>query len=306
MRNTSLTSAPRAAVACCALLAVVLCAVVNPAHAAEYRSIRDFRAVAESVNRYIEKYGAEHVLLVVDIDNTTLAMNSPLGSDQWFEWQEYLLKNEPASSHLVAQDFDGLLEVQGTLYNLGRMHPPQPDLPEIIKRIQKRGTETVVLTSRGDEFRAATERELTRNGYDFASSALPTRDCRPDVYFPYNLENIKASGLKVTEAAAFELTQPRLVSYSDGIMMTAGQHKGAMLLTLLARSDRDIKAIVYVDDHERHVARVFAALSNRDIDATTFHYQREDENVKAFEYGNKHDVTRRWEQLNETLEAVFN
>lgn len=303
--STSLTSARRAAAAWCAFVVLTLLVGTRPASSAEYRSIKDFRAAAESVNRYIEKYGAYHVLLVVDIDNTVLAMNGPLGSDQWFEWQDYLQKNEPDSPYLVAKDFDGLLAVQGLLYNLGRMHPPQSDLPAIIKQIQRRGIDTLVLTSRGDEFRAATERELKRSGYDFARTAIPTRDVRSDCYMPYDLKNIKASGLTVVEAAAFELKPAKSVSYSNGIMMTSGQHKGAMLLTLLARSDRKVKAVVYVDDHERHVARVFAALSGRGIDATTFHYQAEDKHVKGFQYGSKDEVTRRWHQLSDTLEAVF-
>jgi hypothetical protein len=305
MRNLSLSSAPRAAVAWCALVVFALLAAAHSAPAAEYRSIKDFRAVAESVNRYIEKYGADHVVLVVDIDNTVLAMNRPLGSDQWFEWQDYLQTNEPESPYLVAKEFPDLLEVQGVLYNLGRMHPPQPDLPEIIKGVQKRGIDTVVLTSRGDEYRAATERELKRNDYDFGRTALPTRDVQADCYLPYDIKDVKASGLTVVEAAAFELKEAKPVSYGSGIMMTSGQHKGAMLLTLFGRSDRDVKAVVYVDDHERHVARVFAALSGRDIDATTFHYQKEDPNVKRFQYGPKDDVTRRWHQLIDTLEAVF-
>ena len=38
--------------------------------------------------------------------------------------------------------------------------------------MQQLGIRTLVLTSRGPEFRPATERELRRNGYDFASSAI--------------------------------------------------------------------------------------------------------------------------------------
>ena len=44
------------------------------------------------------KSDPEHVLLVLDIDNTLLAMNQDLGSDQWFEWQRYLLDHEPRSN----------------------------------------------------------------------------------------------------------------------------------------------------------------------------------------------------------------
>ena len=43
------------------------------------------------------------------------------------------------------------------------------------------------------------------------------------------------------------------MSYANGMFMTAGQHKGIMLLTLLNDATRDIKAVVYVDDNVRHV-----------------------------------------------------
>ena len=43
--------------------------------------------------------------------------------------------------------------------------------------------------------------------------------------------------------------------------MTAGQHKGAMLLTLLqVRGRGRFEAVVYDDDNIRHVAYVFAAV----------------------------------------------
>src|SRR6185295_18717317 len=85
--------------------------------ASELQATKDFADVAEAVNRYVDKYGAEHVLLALDIDNTVMSMDSDLGSDHWFEWQNYLLTNEPKSPHLVASTFPGLLEVQGVLYN---------------------------------------------------------------------------------------------------------------------------------------------------------------------------------------------
>ncbi len=307
MSKTSLTciAVRLAAVACWAIAALVASGWQASASAAEVRFTKDFGDVAAAAERYADQYGPEHVLLVVDIDNTLLAMNHNLGSDQWFVWQDYLLKHEPTSPHRVADTFDGLLKVQGILYNLGRMHPPQVDLPALVGRMQGRGVATVVLTSRGSEFRVATERELTDNGYDFARSALAVRDPRGGAYLPYDLAEVKQAGLTAAEAKSFGLKPPRPVSYSGGVMMSAGQHKGAMLLTLLHHSDRDIRAIVYADDHGRHVAGMFSALVGRQIEATVFHYQHEDQRVQAFEYGDKSDITRRWHQLRETLDTVF-
>src|SRR6185295_4497566 len=114
--------------------------------------IDDFQEVGAVAARYADQFGPEHVLVAVDIDNTILANDQVLGSEQWFDWQEYLMKYEPESPQLVAKDLPGLLDASGLLYTLGHMHPPQKNLPDIIKQVQARGIATIVLTSRGDEF----------------------------------------------------------------------------------------------------------------------------------------------------------
>jgi hypothetical protein len=285
------------------MVALLLCTPV--ARCSHITETDDFADVARAVRDYAERYGPRRVLLVLDIDNTLLAMRQPLGSDQWFEWQRFLIEHQPDSPHAVAGTFEGLLEVQGLLYNLGRMRPTQPDLPVLIARLQGRGIYTLVLTARGDEFRVATERELSRNGFDFAQSALPVRGIPQGLYLPYDLEDPEADGLTRREVAAFRLGAPRPVSYSSGIMMTAGQAKGAMLLSLLHRSVVATEAIVYVDDNIRHVGFVFAAIAGRGHEITAFHYTREDVNVKRFQYGDKGEVTRRWRTLKRVMNEVF-
>src|SRR5262245_43582612 len=74
---------PRAAVAWCALAALWLSSSFT-ALASELRGTPDFAEAAAAANRYIEQFGAEHVLLALDIDNTVMSMDSDLGSDHWF------------------------------------------------------------------------------------------------------------------------------------------------------------------------------------------------------------------------------
>jgi hypothetical protein len=305
MFRTLSTASWRAAFAVCVVALASSGDWVPLARASEITASDDFRDIASAVARYANEFGPERILLVLDIDNTLLAMNQELGSDQWFEWQKYLLDHEPRSRHLVAGSFEGLLEAQRLLYNLGRMHPPQPDLPRIIRRLQSRGVHTLVLTSRGDEYRIATERELERNGYDFTATALPVEGLPRGTYLPYDLENLQADGLAEKDVTAFGLTEPRPVSYENGIYMTAGQPKGAMLLAILHYAQPDIRAIVYADDHIRHVAYVFAAAAGRNLEVIAIHYTREDARVKRFQYGDKDEVGRRWRRLNRVLEEVF-
>jgi hypothetical protein len=174
-----------------------------------------------------------------------------------------------------------------------------------MQQLQQLGVRTVVLTSRSPEFRAATERELSRNGYDFKASAMPTHDLPRGEFLPYDPEQPEKDGLTKVEVDKFHLSKPRPITYENGIMMTAGQHKGAMLLTLLHDAGEDVDAIVYNDDNIRHVANVFGAVVARDKEITAFHYTREAANVKKFDYGSKKDVDRRWRRLNNVLEEVL-
>lgn len=274
-----------------------LCLSPVTALADGYHETNDFADATNKVVSYVEEYGVEETLLVIDIDNTLLAMNQALGSDQWFEWQEFLLEHDPESPYLVAKSFSGLLEVQGLLFAAGKMHPPQPNLPELIDQVQSLGVPTLILTSRGDEYRASTERELIGNGYEPARNAVKVEGLKPGTFAPYELNNLKAVGLTEEEAKLFGLKPPRLVSYGKGIFMTAGQHKGAMLITLLHRAKLQPKAIVFIDDHGRHVNRVYDAMSRRGVATSVYHYHREDDNVARFRYSDKKEVVRRWELL---------
>jgi hypothetical protein len=281
----------RARVVWCTLVAVALCQSVA---ASELRGTKDFADVAAAVNAAVEKYGAEHVLLALDIDNTVMSMDNDLGSDHWFEWQNYLLQNEHDSPLLVAKDFDGLLKAQGILYEKGRMHPPQAEQPAIIADLQKRGIATILLTSRGPEFRGVTERELKRCKYDFAATALPVPNVPTGIFLAYDPSNPEKDGLTAAELVLYKLPEPRPVSYANGLFLTAGQHKGIMLLTLLKDSPRVIKAVVYADDNLRHVGNVFSAGTARNLDVSSFHYQAEDTRVQRFNYSDKRDVSDRW------------
>ncbi len=305
MRTPPLHHAARVLLVSCATIALVCGGWAASALASDVRETDDFRDVAATVEQLVDEHGAEHVLLVLDIDNTIMAMNHELGSDQWFEWQKFLLENHPKSKHLVAKDFAGLLEAQGVLYNLAKMHPPQKDLPAIIGRMQGLGIHAMILTSRGPDFRVATERALNENGYDFSRTALPVHDLPGGDYLPFDLDDLEADGLTTKDAAAFKLEEPRRVSYANGVFMTAGQPKGAMMITMLKYANPDVKAVVYVDDNIRHVAYVFAAVAGRGKEVTAYHYTREDKNVKRFQYGDKDDVSRRWKKLSGTLEEVF-
>jgi hypothetical protein len=292
----SLRASLRARIVCCAIAALTLNSV--PAgYGSELRGTKDFAEVAAAVENAVQKHSAEHVLLAMDIDNTMMSMDNDLGSDHWFEWQKYLLENEPGSPLLVAKTFDGLLKVQGLLYDKGRMHPPQKEQPEMVARLQELGIATILLTSRGPEFRKATERELARCRYNLAATALPVPDVPQGTFLAFDPADPVKDGLTPDEIVMYKLPEPKPVSYANGLFMTAGQHKGIMLLTLLKDSPRNIKAVIYVDDNVKHVGNVFSAAVARNLDVSSFHYQCEDTRVQRFNYSDKKDVDRRWKAI---------
>jgi hypothetical protein len=268
----------------------------------------DYADIVSAVEAAAKQHGPDQVLLVSDLDNTLLSPDQDLGSDQWFEWQSFLLSADPKSRYLVAKDFDGLLRVQGILFTALPAHPTQPDLPRLIAKVQDAGIAAIVLTARGQEFRNATESELARNGYDFSKTAPVLRE-QPQQknvaatlqFVPYRKEAITESGLSDEERVHWRLAdQPRPISYGKGVLMVAGQHKGAMLLAFLQHATKSYKAIVFTDQ-DRQVRRVYEALSAHGHDVTSIEYLREEQRVKAFNYESKQAVDCEWRRLQRAM-----
>ena len=94
------------------------------------------------------KYGGDHVLVVLEIDNTLLAM-----------------EQEAECSAAV-------------------MRPIQADAAEQVRRVQDAGLKVIVMTSRGPECRQQTLRELNRNGFSFNDSAWPPQNGYPESFLP--------------------------------------------------------------------------------------------------------------------------
>ena len=311
-RSTKMNLLPRI------LVALVLCCLptgVDGVFASEQLETDDFHDVAVRATELAEKHGVENVLLVFDVDNTLLATNQDLGSDQWFGWQSKLLKEFPLPKEAVASEFTGLLRAYSLILSLSAMRPTQKELPIIVSGLQSQGFKILVLTSRGVDLRAATQRELVANGFRFDKSAMPPAIGFPGTFKPYCTDDIEASGLSREEAVAFlaknanaypvAIESSRSVSYSGGLFLTEGQHKGVMLRTLLNRSGRAYRSIVFVDDHIHNVDRVFAAFKDTDVEVVTYRYSAEDANVRRFLEGKKKSVTKDWMRLKRSVLRSF-
>ena len=256
----------------------------------------EFAEVESTAKELIKKHGATEVLIVVDIDNTLLTMKQEFGGDAWFNWQAGLLKSAPDSPQLVAKDFKGLLRVQGILFALSGMRPPEKTTPAAVARLQRTGASVMAMTSRGPEFRSATMRVLAENGYTFKGHAPHGY---PGTWRPSN------GNLTAAEQDRFGFIGARPVSYMDGVFLCAGQHKGALLRMLFHTRKLSYKAILFVDDHAKHTKRVQEAWKGRGVDLVTVRYARMDAQVKRFKASDKKLVMAQWNKLKETLRSVF-
>jgi len=216
----------------------------------------DFAAVEQAALDLGTKHGTDKVLLVFDMDNTLLRMAQDFGSDEWFTWQRGLAADDPAK-------IKGLTEVQGILFDLSSMRPPEPGhQPRVVAALQDRGFAAIVLTGRSPLYRSATERELERNGYDFGRTAVGPGEGFGGSFLPYDPRNAEASGFTLPcDRERMPLPAAQKVSYQNGVMMTSGQDKGLMLRSLLNRTGRHFAAVLFVDDSERNLKAVTQAFS---------------------------------------------
>ncbi|MEJ2402364.1 MAG: DUF2608 domain-containing protein [Xanthomonadales bacterium] len=263
-------------------LPLLLAACATPTPQEAPRSTRgatdDLGLIADLALGLAERHGAANVLVVLDIDNTILAMEQDLGSDQWYYWQKDLAGQNPCDPALVSDR----LAVQGALFFASAMRPTQPDAAAQVARMQSAGLPVIALTSRGPDYRLQTFRELRRNGFSFWSSALPPRGGWAGAFVPAGGE------------------RPAL--YEDGVFLTAGQHKGRMLQALLDRTGVPTPvAILIADDKQDNHDAIRETFGDSGTGVHVWRYTREDPVVAAFD-GAAADA--QWNTLRPALKVI--
>lgn len=286
------------------LLFLLSTALLIPALASEKIQIQSMREVEQKVAELRRTHSAAEILLVFDIDNTLLTTEVDLGGDAWFLWQEEKLKNKETTD-LVAPDFEGLLRVQGYLYSIGQMQAPEMITPGLFKNFQQQGHPVFLLTSRGLDFQNYTQRELWRNSYDASLTAPGPRGGFASRFLPYDLKNPAASCLQADEVQAWGLPPAKPVVFEDGVFYGSGQHKGAMLRSLLCKTQANYPVIVFVDDMEKHVDRVLTAYEKYNTKVISMRYGAVDPQVQRFKNSDKREVTKAWLTLKQAFESVF-
>lgn len=250
----------------------------------------DYNVIDRTVYEEISRYGADQVLVVMDIDNTILTSNTDLGSDFWYQWQTGELDLKPTPEQKLTKDCM-YNEAIGLLYELCSMTLTDSLLPGYINGWQKSGVTVFALTSRSSKYRPATERELKRNNVDLSLSALNLVD-----------------GSILT----FHYTLTRELSYVNGIFMTTGMNKGEMLAHITGRSGRTFKAIIFVDDSRKNIDAVKTRYSDcGTTDLVLFNYAKilterlKHNNNEVFTPQQAEQMDQDWDLLVNTLRTVF-
>lgn len=238
----------------------------------------DLADVTTDTLQLLEKTSKENILVVFDIDNTLLAMEQGLGSDQWYEWQKELGTQDPCNPTNVGDRF----AAQGALYFVSAMRPTQEDGATQLKTIQDLGVTVIALTSRGMDFQLQTFRELRRNNFNFSYSAFGPAGGYDEPFMP--VEN------------------GRLSLYEDGVFLTAGQHKGQMLYALLMKTGTRMPAvIVMADDKQKNLDAVKETFSALNIPVHAWRYSGEDTNVRGFD---PDQANAQWQSIEEALRQI--
>lgn len=248
--------------------------------------------------------GPENVLVVYDIDNTLLALNQQLGSNPWYSWQSAEMK-KPQPNDAITMDKAEFARICSLLSAVSSMHPPQPEIPAIVAKLQDRGLPSIILTSRRYDMRDGTLAALSNNGINMERTAIGPTQGFAGTYLPYDLAFPEAFGLTTDMVNSFALPKVRPVSYQKGVFMVDGLHKGAMLRTLLHKTGQSFKAILFIDDASYNVRDVQAAYNDSGVGVFTYRYSREDQNVKDFNQSDKSDVKEAWKVFNETMSKLF-
>ena len=265
----------------------------------EVLTTNTFKDVEKKVLEILKNNKPSDILVVLDIDNTILKMPQPLGSDQWFVHHADLMKNSACRPLCLTTDFNELLKIQGKLYFLSGMVPPEPEIPSILKKIQNEKVPFLVLTSRGSDFYSTTLRELERNQYSFGQNALGSSI--GGTFIPFTQENYKDFKLSEDDWNLLKLKEARPVLYQNGVFMTSGMHKGVMLKYILNKFNQSYKYIVFVDDHEKHTNNMQVIMKDL-TSMITFRYGQVDNEVQSFKNLKEKEhinLNKQWEKIDQ-------
>ncbi len=226
-----------------------------------YEDVKELSEVKRAIEQHVQS-DPGNVLVVFDIDDTLLSSRRFFGGDTWYNWQLGREVSHEDGSKVVIKErnkISCIFAKLGTLYELGQYHATEPKAAEFIARLQER-YDVIALTSRSPDYRAGTERELQRAGFDMARDHLLAEDTA----FAYRFDDGRSK---------------RPVTFQNGIVMSTGLNKGKVLTDLLKRTNREYSAIFFIDDSRTNIVNMHETWKDSETHVAIFHYTRADKTV---------------------------
>lgn len=237
----------------------------------EQTEINSFSEVTVRLDTLLKKYKVSEIQVIFDVDNTLLAPNQSLNSDQWFDWQ---LKDPNNVLNKVQSDF----------FHLGKMHPPEAEGPEIINQIKSKKMTPYILTSRGYDLIFPTMRELNRSYPGLVDSEkMFYLNC----FIPYHAGDLKKFGFNKKETEAFSIKDPRTACYFENLILSSGNTKALTLIAFNQLKKLKPKVVIFVDDRAYHMDDFAKYTTKQKTVYIGLRYAKEDENVKKFGLSDK-------------------
>lgn len=195
----------------------------------------------------------QDTLVIFDIDNTIMAPVQQLGSDQWFH---HRMDTHRATGKNKRDSLELALAEWMSVQNVTKMRLVEPECEQLIHSLQEEGYTVMGLTTRG--------------------LGLSTRT----VYQLQSLNVTLAATAPVDHDIFFENGQG--VLFRQGILFTAGSHKGKALDKFLQTTGIQPKRIVFINDKEDHLTPVDQFCQHAGIPFTGLRYGYLDEWVAGF------------------------
>lgn len=238
----------------------------------ETKNLEDVRVAFTELTQIVEP---SKILLVTDLDNTLLAMDTDLGSEHWYMWQKALIESGTASFPAVAKTTRQMLQVQDVITFLQKMHPTASGFPSFFKELEVKGAARMVLTSRGPTTHDATVREINRNQIALSSEK------------------------------ELQLSAGAVSGFDSGIYLTSGKHKGEMLRAFLKTAGRKFDAVIFTDDRPHHVEGMNKAFAEEREQLISIRFTPVIDEIEAFNRGDKQTVIGQWSALAEGISQAF-
>jgi hypothetical protein len=213
----------------------------------------------------ILKHCQHNTFVVFDLDNTLVESTQDLGSDQWFvKLMEEAYRLSPGQ-----ETIELVLAIYYAVQRQVTLQTVEQQTISLITLLQDLNIPIVVLTARGDKICRSTIEQLKRIGIDFSKQWS-------------NIEYL----LKINDRTPTAF-------FSNGIIFCDGNDKGKCLFSFFQAIKNQPAHVLMVDDKEKHLRSVQAAIEAYQGKFTGIRYSFLDEKTKTVDMNSANEQMKK-------------